>query len=255
MKRGLHNASQQRRRQRNTRPATLQPAGYLNQRLKKWILLHKKGKSNRKLLEHQLLLYQKQLAQMEKSQKIIRSLRHDMKYHIIFLRSCLMKEDIPNALRYLDEIEKCIETSENFIHSGNYAVDSILNYYLSRAKQLNSKYTTKIMVPPDLKISDFDLNIILGNLLENALDALQRVEKRTLDIYIRYEINILYISIYNSYDGVYQKRNNDYISIKNDTKNHGYGLENIRAVLDKYNGISRFTADESTFKADIILNT
>ena len=211
-------------------------------------------KSDRKLLKHQLKLYQKQLALTEKSQKTICSLRHDMKYHITFLRSCLRKKDIPNALRYLDEIEKCIETSENFIHSGNYAVDSILNYYLGHATQLGCKLTTKIMVPPKLKISDFDLTILLGNLLENALDAIRRVEKRTLDVYMNYEINILYISIYNSYDGVYKKNDRNYVSTKKDTKNHGYGLQNIQAILDKYNGISQFTAEQSTFRADIILN-
>ena len=205
-------------------------------------------------LAQQVQLYQEQLTLMEKSQQSIRSLRHDMKYHMAFLHSCLKKEDIVSALRYLDEIEKCIETSENFIHSGNHAADSILNYHLSRAAKLGCELSTKIIIPPILNISDFDLNTLLGNLLENALDALQKVEKRTLDIYIHYEINILYISIYNSYDGVCLKRNGRYISTKKDTENHGYGLRNIQAVLKKYNGISRFTADERTFRADVILN-
>lgn len=205
-------------------------------------------------LEKQLQLYQKQLALMEKSQQSIRSLRHDMKYHLVFLHSCLEKGDIPSALRYLDEIEKCIEASENFIHSGNHTADSILNHHLSRAAKLGCELSAKIIIPPTLNISDFDLNTLLGNLLENALDALQKVEKRTLDIYIHYEINILYISIYNSYDGICQKRNGRYISTKKDTENHGYGMRSIQAIVKKYNGISRFTADEHIFRADIILN-
>lgn len=205
-------------------------------------------------LAQRVQLYQNQLTLMEESQQSICSLRHDMKHHLSFLRSCLTKEDISRALRYLDETEKCIKMSENFIHSGNHTVDSILNYHLSRAAQLGCELSTKIMIPSTLEISDFDLNILLGNLLENALDALQQVEQRTLDIYIHYEINILYISIYNSFDGVYQKREGKYFTMKKDAKNHGYGLRNVQAVLDKYNGVSHFTTEECSFKADIILN-
>lgn len=217
-------------------------------------LYNKIHKDYKHFLEQQALAQQVQLALIEESQQNIRSLRHDMKYHLAFLHSCLKRQDVASALRYLDEIEKCVGTSENFIHSGNHAIDSILNYHLSRAAQLGCKLSTKIMIPPTLDISDFDLNIVLGNLLENALDALQKIEKRSLDICIHYEINILYISVYNSYDGVYQEKNGKYLSTKSDTENHGYGLRNIQAVLNKYNGISRFAAEEYTFRADIMLN-
>ena len=111
-----------------------------------------------------------------------------------------------------------------------------------------------IDIPSESVISEVDLNIILGNLLDNAADALAKVDKKILDIKIKYERGILYISIYNSYNGkIIVDKRGKLLTGKLEKENHGLGLESVERIVKKYNGISKISYEEHIFKIDIML--
>ena len=102
-------------------------------------------------------------------------------------------------------------------------------------------------------MSNFDLTVLLGNLLDNAIEALRKDDKKSLSIKIRYIKGILYISMYNSFDGVINKGGNRFLSLKEDKENHGIGLTNIDSIVNKYNGEMRIDSKGGIYKTDIIL--
>jgi len=208
-----------------------------------------------KNMEQRLTMYDNQFEVIKESQKNLRSLRHDMNNHLALLDNYIQKKDFENASAYLYQIEANLTTPKEFCHTKNTEIDSILNYLLNQAEQLHCEISTKIDVPRQRFMPDFDLNILLSNLLENALEALTKVDKRILKIYIRYGKKILYISVYNSFDGNTKQKNGLFQTLKPDKELHGYGLMNMQKIIEKYNGKSIFRTDGNMFKADIILYT
>lgn len=208
-----------------------------------------------KKMEQRLAMYENQFEVIKKSQKNLRSLRHDLRNHLALLGNYIHKKDFENASSYLNQIEANLTSSKEFCHTKNIEIDSILNYLLNQAEQLHCDICTKIDVPRQRFMSDFDLNILLSNLLENALEALAKVEERILKIYIKYDKKIIYISVYNSFDGKISKKGELFQTLKPDKDLHGYGLMNIQKTVEKYNGKSMFQIDGNLFKADIILYT
>ena len=98
-----------------------------------------------------------------------------------------------------------------------------------------------------------DLNILISNLLTNAMEALTSCEQKYLNITMKYDRNILYISVYNTYQGTLCQQGNYFLTTKQDQHLHGYGFKNIHAIIEKYHGSSSFRTEEDIFKADIIL--
>lgn len=205
-----------------------------------------------KSMEQRIAMYQNQFELINQSQENIRSIRHDM---LLLLSNYIHQGHYKDALSYIDEIEMHLDVFREYTHTGNNEIDSILNYLLNQAEQLHCEIETQIRVPNEKIISAFDLNMLLSNLLENALDALKKSEKKYLNILIRYDRNILYISVYNSFNGQLNKKRDILYTTKKDSQKHGYGLRNIQSIIEKYDGESIFQQESNIFKADIILHT
>ena len=101
--------------------------------------------------------------------------------------------------------------------------------------------------------SDFDLNMLLSNLMDNALEAIEKTEERVLTIRIKYIKRMLYISVYNSYDGNVKKEGNRLLTTKAKKEEHGIGMTCIRSIVDKYQGEMTVQTVEDMFKTDIIM--
>lgn len=156
---------------------------------------------------------------------------------------------------YCGKLEEEKEITKEYVRTGNITVDSILNYKLNYiCRKFKCEIICSIDIPSESVISEVDLNIILGNLLDNAADALAKVDKKILDIKIKYERGILYISIYNSYNGkIIVDKRGKLLTGKLEKENHGLGLESVERIVKKYNGISKISYEEHIFKIDIML--
>lgn len=198
--------------------------------------------------------YVEQLRLMQESTEGLRAFRHDTKSHHAILRQ-LVKADPEGALGYLDNIAGDLAESEVLCDTGNVALDSIINYKLGNAGQdITAKL--KISVPSNLQVEDTAIVIILGNLLDNALEAVAAVDDKIIYLDIEYGKGGLFIKVDNTFNGKvkYKRKSNmeqQLISLKNGER--GYGLKNVRQSIEKYNGNMRITHTENEFSVSIFL--
>ena len=195
---------------------------------------------------------------MHESVEAVKSVRHDMKAHLFALKTYLTDNKV--AMTYLDGLVEDINESEIYSKTGNMVVDSVINYKLKSASENSIKLCVKTTIPQILNIEAVDMVTILGNLLDNALEATAVVEEKRIDINISYNKSALIIKIDNTFDGIVNYTNGDsangakeVIATRKSCNNHGYGLKNIRKAVDKYDGHMEINHDENVFSVGVML--
>lgn len=200
-------------------------------------------------------LLSKHYNEVQNIYKEMRGWKHDFHNHIQTMKAYLELEKYEDMEQYLKDLDKDLTSIDTVIKTGNVMVDAILNTKLSMALNQGINIKAKAAVPKNLKISDIDLSIIIGNLMDNAMEAaikLENPEDRFIRIYIREMKNQLYISITNSVGGEVKKSGLAYISTKL-TANHGFGLKRVDSIVKKYNGFINRQSEEGVFATEIIM--
>lgn len=210
---------------------------------------------DRHIANYQKDLLSKQFNEVENIYKQMRGWRHDYHNHIQVMKAYLELERYSDMDKYLDELARDLSSIDTLIKSGNIMVDAILNSKLSLAISQNININAKATVPKNISIADVDLCVIIGNLMDNAMEAaikLEKQEERFIRVYIREMKEQLYISITNSVGGEIKKINYEYISTKLEI-NHGFGLKRVDSIVKKYNGFINRQNEEGVFATEIIL--
>ena len=193
-------------------------------------------KAEKDLLEQKLKTYTNQLEVIMQSQEKIRSLQHDMKHHLMELNGMALESNNAQMIVYLGKMKNFMDNPAEYIYSGNKEIDSVLNYMIQRAKNILIKVDVKIIIPHNLACHSFDLNVILGNLLENAIEAAKQTEEKILNINLEWNKGVLFIGIQNSYLRKPEIRSHKFITSKNKSERHGFGLANVKRIVEMYNG-------------------
>lgn len=206
-----------------------------------------------KLSNEQNMAHQYQYNILQESIVRMQRLRHDMKDHVQSLAAILEDGRIPDAMSYLQEMSDFIKPEEEFVATGNRDVDSILNYKLSRALESGIYVKALVSVPPCLPMKVFDLNVILSNLMDNAIEAAEKCTEKRLEIIMRAEMNMLYIAVENTYQEEPVRGRNRFVTAKEDKASHGFGIQNVMGVVEKYDGEISFHYADGTFRATLFL--
>ena len=184
------------------------------------------------------------------SQKIIASLTHNLRYHFLTLDAYLKNGEIVEAAKH---IETHIGELVDFINTGNISIDAMLNYYQKRIEdRLGIKLKTELMIPSGMKLDPVHIVMILGNALENAMEACERVKYCSRYIHLKATItdrNALLVNIVNPYTvepGA--DKNGNLITTKDDKRNHGLGLASISETLPEEKGHVHFEYADNLFK-------
>ena len=179
-----------------------------------------------------------------------------MRNHASALQRLIGQEEYGEAMRYLEVFANDISRG-SYADTGNPALDSILNYKLSVAETLGVKPAVEVTSPECLAIEPFDVSELLGNLLDNANEALANSQKKELEVRIWMDRGILYFHISNSYEGETQKAELNgrevYITQKEDKQLHGLGWQSIIRVVEKYHGMVETDDTGGKFTVDIML--
>lgn len=211
-------------------------------------------KSKKLILEQQNKSYKKQLDLMEQSVKNTQILNHDIKNHVITLRNLHIDGKIESIGEYLDDIMDYVDSNKKFSNSGNNAVDSILNFKLQEIIDMGEEVEIEVNIPKKTNISDYDITVILGNLIDNSITALKGYEDRKkLSIKIKYIKSNIIITIINSFNGKLKYKNGKLQTTKVDVKNHGLGLASVEEVVNKNDGHLDIKYDDKNFRVTVIL--
>jgi len=211
-------------------------------------------KMERILLVQQNEYYSKQFEIMNSSYENARSIRHDIKNHLIALESYIKHDNAEKAIEYISQIIEASYGERALVSTGNVDIDSILNYKLEEARTKKIEVQSELNIPKELNMETLDIVSILGNLLDNAINAnMKLMEGRKISLSIKYNRNLLIISISNPFDGYIETDGTRITTTQSDKERHGIGLNNINNILKKYDGTMEIVHDNSIFKVDILL--
>ena len=215
---------------------------------------HYKDQQEKELLIQQNIAYMNQYKLIEENQKNINILRHDTKNHLIAVRKLCEENSIKGIVEYLDQFDKYSNSRKEYIATANMHINSIVNYKLKNIDNIGTKITINVNFPQQLLINKFDMTVILGNLLDNAFEALEKTEDKQLNIDIEFDREILYIHVDNTYEGGIKIKNGKLISKKQDKQSHGLGIMSIENVVNKYEGSIAIDYSLNVFKVDIMMH-
>lgn len=213
-------------------------------------------KTKSMLLEQQNKFYLQQMGLLQTSIKNNNRLQHDMKGHLLTIKAFLKESSINEASNYIDKMLN-IDTrqkEENIYNSGNPIIDSILNWKSQEAKANNITVNIKLKIPEQLDIDHFDITIVLGNIIDNAMDAAIKVEdNKKINILIVYDRRRLVLKVENTYNSLIILNNRNILTSKKNKFVHGIGLQNVKSVVEKYDGTMDIDYDKSWFKIYLML--
>lgn len=213
------------------------------------------AKAQLAVLDVQNQAYRKQIDILHESEERISAIRHDMKNHIIALQHMAQKADNESIQEYLDRMNGSIRTESRFSDTGDILIDGIINIKLGDAVRLaGADVICKVKMDRCDDIDKMDLNIILGNVLDNAVQALQKCStEKILKLTVEKKQNVLLIRECNTYSGQISRKYGRFVTSKADKKEHGLGIKNIQRIADKYNGDVYIGYDDKWFNIEIML--
>ena len=193
---------------------------------------------------------------MQESVDKMKAYRHDVKLHLTTLKNFAV--DNKEATDYLNNLLGDVEESEVYSDTGNIAFDSIINFKIKDIVAKHINFRLNIFIPPALNIEVADVVTILGNLLDNAFDAVEKVEDKMIRLTVEVNKGVLFIKVENTYDGVvkYVDGKNEtekVIATRKDGDGHGYGLRNIQKSVERYDGQIDISHEGNVFSVNILM--
>ena len=208
------------------------------------------------LSETQLTAQQKQLESLQQHAEHVRRLRHDTRHHVLTLQGLVKGKNNQELERYLQELSDGLPPApENYCDIP--AVNALLCHYHDLAITDRIKATFLVSLPDELPFSDMDLCIILGNFLENAIEACRRMKSEDRFITLKLAMpsrRTLVILTENSYEGVIQRMKDGSFLSSKEKDRKGIGISSVLHITEKYNGIPRFEYQNHLFRASLLLN-
>lgn len=206
------------------------------------------------LILEQNKYYDRQLEMIKSSLETTNSIRHDLKNHMFSIRTLIESGNTKETLNYISEITADISTRKDRSATGNTVIDSIINFKLQEAEQRGIKTNLDLKIPESLDIPSFDMTVILGNLLDNAIKAVNKVkEDPFINLKIKYDKGRLIIETDNPYTGEIRKENGKILTSNEDKENHGIGLESVKKVIQKYNGNINIDHSGNIFSISLLM--
>ncbi len=208
---------------------------------------------DRRIERFQSELIEKQIREIQNMYKQVRGWRHDYRNHINNMKIQLAEGNYEKLDAYLSELADDLNTVDTVIKTGNVMADAILNSKLSAAEKLNIGLNVKANIPKEIPMSDVELCAVMGNLLDNAVEACESLpeSERFMRIYIGRLKGQFYLSVQNS-AGVIKKSGGKYLSTKSGEE-HGYGIFRIDRVAKKYGGFVNRQNEEGVFATEIMV--
>ena len=207
-----------------------------------------------KTIIYQNKLMKQQMDEIENIYMTMRGWRHDYHNHLQSLKGFLSLNKVEQMKDYLNELETDLDSIDTLYHSGNLQLDSILNAKLAIAEKGQIRIHCDASIPPQLHVSDLDLCVILGNLLDNAIESCRKIkdpDERFIRVYIGILKKQLYISITNATSETVKQRTDHYFTTKRG--DHGHGLKRVDQVVKKYDGYLNRQNEPGVFATEIVL--
>ena len=232
----------------------------LNQVLSHWLVFResvrrKRDMDRQRFLEIQRLQYDKIAGEMENTSR----LRHDLRHHLNALGALNAQGRQEEITEYLKQYVAVYDQLSKQNFSGDPVVDSVLEYYLALAREANILVKCQISLIRSTGVEPADMTVLLGNCLENALEALRQLPERQRRLSIEFipVKSMIVLRIQNTCSGTHLSEKpagwKSFASSKG-TGHQGVGLRSVTAIAEKYDGSAQFQCKDGVFTTRVILN-
>ena len=183
-------------------------------------------------------------------------LYHDLHNHIEAIYQCLIQGDTKEAVRYCEDLRTPVRQISQTVWTGDKALDYLISSKMALAEQEQIKTKVNIEYPHNTNIRSVDLTTILGNLLDNALEAAKAAPEslRFLNLTIRRINAMLIIKVENGYGNTPIQENGKLLTSKKDKSFHGWGLKSVQTAADRYDGTIRTDYKDHVFQSVVTLS-
>ena len=204
---------------------------------------------------HALAMQNLQYVKLQDKITEARQARHDIRHHISIMESYLREKEYDKLSNYLAGYRKSLPDNSTIHFCDNRAANILFLHFADQAQAAGVHFSVQASLPDRFPIPESDLSVLLGNLLENAMDACrsQINEPRKVMVKASTDNGALFLLIDNTYSGtVRQDRNGRYLT----TKKHGtgLGLSSVRSIVERYEGSLRISHEDHMFCVSIMLN-
>ena len=230
-----------------------------------------------KLVEYQTEQSARHLNEVRSIHTEMRGYKHDFHNHLQTLKGQLERGELDRALAYVNALDEKLTTVDTLLKTGNVSLDAILSAKIAQAKAENIAVTVKANIPDSLTISDVELSIVIGNLLDNAIEACCNIPvednsavaaqlsdtgasdyvavgdmpRRFIRIFIGMKGKMLYFSMLNSAGKKQKKIGTRFASGKAGI--HGFGLRRAEAILEEKGGWCKYNSEDGAFTSEFLV--
>ena len=209
-----------------------------------------KERADQLLLLQQYGVEERHYKDIEQMEKTVRGVRHDLNNLLATAQVLLEEEDYEGVKKLIQGTKARVGETEKKLHTGNAAIDSILNLKFAKAEEAGIPVESDLSVPAQLDLNYEAMATIFGNLLDNAIEAQEKIpeEERKIILKMKYMNQMLMIMVANK-----GKKNLRLSTTKKDVENHGFGISNIRKSVEKMGGSIQFSWEKDWLTVKIIL--
>ena len=182
---------------------------------------------------------------LQREDRQVRTLRHDLRNHLTALRGLLEREDMGQAVRYLEQLagSPVLQGSRRLCE--NEAANAVLAAKAEEMARRGLEGVFSVALPQALPVAEIDLCALLGNALDNAMDGAEQSQDKRISVRCRVERGLFMLRVENAVDGTLEP---DLATTKSDRSAHGFGLAGMREIAERYGGSLEARVENGRFE-------
>ncbi len=205
-----------------------------------------------KLVEYQTEQSERHLKEVRSIHTEMRGYKHDFHHHLQVLGGYLDAGEIARAQDYIRELDEKLQSVDILLKTGNVSLDAILSAKIAQARAEEISVTVKANVPDRLLLSDVELSIVVGNLLDNAIEACRGAKgEKFIRVFMSIKGRMLYFSMLNSAGSKLTRQGTVFKTQKGAA--HGFGLRRAEAIVSEHGGWVKYNSEDGAFTSEILV--
>ena len=205
-----------------------------------------------KLVEMQEEQAKRHLEEVRSIHSEMRGYKHDFHHHLQAIRGQLEAGEIDRAIAYIDRLDETLKSMDTLLKTGNVTVDTILSTKIANAKAEGISVTVDANISDSLTLTDLEISIIIGNLLDNAIEACRNADgEKFIRLSLHMKGKMLYFYMLNSAGAKKQKLGSLFKTSKGGA--HGFGLHRAETVLNEHGGWVKYNSEDGAFTSEFLV--
>jgi len=209
------------------------------------------------MIERQLELQINHYNKLAESREILSEVVHDFKNHLNCIYNLYKYNKGPELGKYIENLINVSDT-EKIIDTGNPVIDALLNDKSNIARKHGISFRQMLNLPSNINVAYNDICAILGNSLDNAIEACRNIENSSLnkeiELSMNYRDSYLIIVVKNTFDKPPMREGRFFRSSKESPGLHGLGMQSMERTVKKYNGNMVVKHDDTHFSVEIVMS-